>query len=70
MLRTNRKLLLRLAALCLLLAGFFIAQRTPVSARTDCPVCPIPYHCNPWDPSGDCVCDCPNPDGTCPAGCA
>ena len=67
MLRSYRKLILKLAAVCVLAAGVYVAQK-PVSAKTDCPVCPVPYHCQFW--TGDCVCDCPNPDGSCPAGCA
>ena len=66
---SSRKIFLRLAVLCLLDAGVFVAQRNTVSAKNECPVCPVPYHCNFWT-MGNCVCDCPNPDDTCPAACA
>jgi hypothetical protein len=70
MFRSYRKLILKLAAVCVLAAGVYVAQ-SPVSAKNECHICPWPnWHCNPWDPSGDCVCDCPNPDGSCPNSCA
>jgi len=69
MFKSYRKLISKLAAVCVLAAGVYVAQNNPVNAKTDCPVCPVPYHCNFWT-MGDCVCDCPNLDGSCPAGCA
>ncbi|HEV7646268.1 MAG TPA: hypothetical protein VGO50_20200 [Pyrinomonadaceae bacterium] len=67
MLRSYRKLFLKLAAVCVLAAGVYVAQG-PVSAKTDCPICPWPYSCN--HSTGECECDCPNPDGSCPQSCA
>ncbi len=67
MLKSYRKLILKFVAVCVLAAGAYVAQN-PVSAKDECPICPVPYHCNFWT-MGNCICDCPNPDGTCPAGC-
>ncbi|HEV7646269.1 MAG TPA: hypothetical protein VGO50_20205 [Pyrinomonadaceae bacterium] len=70
MLKTNRKLILRLAILCLLIAGFFVAQIKPVNAQPGgCwQICDFPtWHCNIW--TGECECSCPDIFGICPPSC-
>jgi hypothetical protein len=63
-LRLTRKLI----TLCLLLAALAVATFRAEERAGACPICPIPYSCNPW--TGECQCDCPDIFGNCPASCA
>jgi hypothetical protein len=68
--RGARRLTRRVLTLCLLLVSMAVAMSRAEerAAGAWCPVCPIPYSCDPW--TGDCVCDCPDIFGNCPASCA
>jgi len=67
MLKSSRKLILKLAVVILLATGVCITQNN-VSAKSWCPICPDNWHCN--FVTGDCVCDCPDAGGGCPMSCA
>jgi hypothetical protein len=65
----SRKLTRKFLMLLLLLLGLGVATASEKPRpKSQCPVCPEPYHCN-WI-TGDCVCDCPDINGNCPASCA
>jgi hypothetical protein len=63
-----RRLARKIFTLCLLLIGLALMMSRAEVRVGACPVCPVPYSCDPW--TGDCVCDCPDIWGNCPASCA
>ena len=61
----KRKLVAKFVLLFLLVGGVIYLEPS-AKAMPYCPICPVPYTCNGF---GQCVCECPNLDGSCPSGC-
>lgn len=53
----SRKLYRKFLVLLLLLLGLAVTAGKP-RVKSDCPICPEPYHCVPA--TGECVCDDPD----------
>ena len=69
MFKSSRRMILKLAALCLLAASAFAAQYSSASAAMTCPmICWENHYCNYV--TGECECNCPEPSGFCPQSCA